>query len=127
MQEKTFREVIATIKEGEVWESENKEIRCFANGIKITHIEKGRCTPSMYMPSYNKYKLKRKEYTFEEAFKAYEEGKEIESIESGLELRKIEFGVEYRFKVVNEKWELLENDDATLTINEIRGKWYINN
>lgn len=81
---------------------------------------------SITIPLNDIVTLQRKEYSFNEAFKAYEEGKEIESIESGLELRKIEVSVEYRFKTINEKWELLDNDATALTINEIRCKWYIN-
>ena len=39
--EKTFREVIADIKEGEVWECRSKYIQRFADGIQIYHKEKG--------------------------------------------------------------------------------------
>lgn len=121
MQEKTFREVIADIKEGEIWESVNKEIRCYPNGIKISHIKKGRCTPAMYMESDNKYKLKRKEYTFEEAFKAYEEGKIIESCYSQFKYKRAN-GVDLYSRTENNWYE--ENN---FEIDEIRGKWYINN
>lgn len=124
--EKTFREVIADIKEGEVWENSYKEIRRYPGGIKILHKDKGRHTPAMYMADSHKFKLQRKEYTFEEAFKAYEEGKEIENILTGLKIK----------ASVREGWDILpiingelEEDvfSKTLSIEEVRTKWYINN
>ena len=75
MQEKTFREVIADIKEGEVWVNDTAPIsfiKLRPGGILDFNINVG-------INLKVKYKLQRKEYTFEEAFKAYEEGKEIQS------------------------------------------------
>lgn len=75
--EKTFREVIADIKEGEIWEGGNPSkirIRCSPQGIEISGLDNWG-----YIGKNVIFKLQRKEYTFEEAFKAYEEGKEIES------------------------------------------------
>ena len=117
-QQKTFREVIADIKEGEVWESRSKYIRRFTNAIQIYHKENGRSTPSMLMSNNDKFKLQRKEYTFEEAFKAYEEGKEIESCYSGVKYL-IQHGGSDCYSD-GRKTNLIE-------FNEIRGKWYINN
>lgn len=119
--EKTFREVIADIKEGEVWECRSKYIQRFADGIQIYHKEKGESTPSMLMRNNDKFKLQRKEYTFEEAFKAYEEGKEIESCYSQYKYKK-EGGLDLYSKTENE-WYGEDNFE----IDEIRGKWYINN
>lgn len=119
--EKTFREVIADIKEGEVWECRSKYIQRFADGIQIYHKEKGKSTPSMLMRNNDKFKLQRKEYTFEEAFKAYEEGKEIESCYSQYKHKK-EGGLDLYSKTENE-WYGEDNFE----IDEIRGKWYINN
>lgn len=119
--EKTFREVIADIKEGEVWECRSKYIQRFADGIQIYHKEKGKSTPSMLMRNNDKFKLQRKEYTFEEAFKAYEEGKEIESCYSQYKYKK-EGGLDLYSKTGNE-WYGEDNFE----IDEIRGKWYINN
>ena len=67
------------------------------------------------------FKLKRKEYTFEEAFKAYEKGKEIESCYSQYKYKK-EGGLDLYSKTENE-WYGEDNFE----IDEIRGKWYINN
>lgn len=105
--EKTFREVIADIKEGEVWESRSKYIRRFNDGIQIYHKENGKATPSMLMADNDKFKLQRKQYTFEEAFKAYEEGKEIQSISSDKIYQK--------------------ERDYLFASYEISKKWYINN
>lgn len=120
MKELTFKEVIANIKEGEVWDSENNScdirIERGQTGISIRDF-KGNAL--VWFSDRFKFKLKRKEYTFEEAFKAYEEGNEIESIS-------------YRYKKINEQdkyysklaKEWIEND--TFGVDEIKGKWYIN-
>lgn len=102
--EKTFREVIADIKKGEVWECRSKYIQRFADGIQIYHKEKGKSTPSMLMRNNDKFKLQRKEYTFEEAFKAYEEGKEIESCFSGQKFRIYSWVDVFNAKEIKEKW-----------------------
>lgn len=110
MKELTFKEVIANIKEGEVWESNCKRIRCLKDGnLKIDNIPLRDFGPSVLINSINIYKLQRKEYTFEEAFKAYEEGKEIKS-SKGISYKK-DYETEY---------------DEAISMDEIRGKWYIN-
>lgn len=124
--ERTFREVIADIKEGEVWECRSKYIQRFADGIQIYHKEKGKSTPSMLMRNNDKFKLQRKEYTFEEAFKAYEEGKEIESCIKNFKIKKLNNKPHYIYKHMSE-WDYINNDDACFSIDEIQGKWYINN
>ena len=122
--EKTFREVIADIKEGEVWVQTEEgyvteRIYCIDGGIYLT-LKQSRSS----FGTSGKYKLERKEYTFEEAFKAYEEGKEIES--KYYKYRKIN-GID-SFKLVRSKenkWRECE-DGFELHLDEIRGKWYIN-
>lgn len=117
--ELTFKEVIANIKENEVWKSEFKSIQK-RNGIITIENLKGSSNIFAFNDSI-KYKLQRKEYTFEEAFKAFMEGKRVESCENvtyKINNNKDNSywmnGVEYYF------------DDTMLSINEIRGKWYIN-
>ena len=79
--EKTFREVIRDIKEGEVWERYTRDA-----SIKIK-LEDGFImmwkNGDLIFTFGNKYKFKtnKEEHTFEEAFKAYEEGKEINKME----------------------------------------------
>ena len=123
MKEKTFREVIATIKLGEVWESEEKIIRLMnTNDIVITFKDRDRRINSMGFASGTLYHLQRKEYTFEEAFKAYEEGKEIESCYTGTKYKFEKLIYFYKRKNV-EDWQL----HGEMQLNEIRRKWYINN
>jgi len=71
-----------------------------------------------------KLKEYRKEYTFVEAFKAFEEGKEVENCE------------ECRFKLIDKDNTLIidyagdemeySNKTELFSVKEIRGKWYIN-
>lgn len=128
MKELTFKEVIANIKEGEVWECTRKNARVkkirmnndllvFDYGDTITEKQSA-------IRGTDTFKLQRKEYTFEEAFKAYEEGKEIESCE------------ECRFKLIDKDNTLIidfagdemkySNKTELFSVKEIRGKWYIN-
>lgn len=114
-QEKTFREVIADIKEGEVWECGHILITKSNDGIEL----KGMSSYSSYFTDDNKiFKLQRKEYTFEEAFKAYEDGKEIESCYSGDK---------YMIQHGGSDCYADGSKTGTIGFNEIRGKWYINN
>ncbi|MDU2266150.1 MAG: hypothetical protein E6583_07475 [Clostridium sp.] len=115
MQEKTFREVIADIKEGEVWECGHILITKSNDGIEL----KGMSSYSSYFTDDNKiFKPQRKEYTFEEAFKAYEDGKEIESCYSGDK---------YMIQHGGSDCYADGSKTGTIGFNEIRGKWYINN
>lgn len=128
VQEKTFREVIADIKEGEVWESvqscfQLKEISCISGQINFKL--EGVCIDRDNNNSIctgagagQTFKLQRKQYTFAEAFKAYEEGKEIESCYSGV-----------TYKLQHGGSDCFGGGQKTSTIafSEIRGKWYINN
>lgn len=117
----TFREVIANIKEGEVWSSKSKTIEMYQGRILIG-MKNGKKLDS-YNICFSKnvmYSLKSKEYTFEEAFKAYEEGKEIESIHSGYRYKKVN-GVDL-YTRGGKEW--YEEDD--FEIDEIREAWYIN-
>lgn len=126
MKELTFIEVITNIKEGEVWESENNScdirIEKGQTGISIRDF-KGNAL--VWFSDRFKFKLKRKEYTFEEAFKAYEEGKEIESLIEGQKFKK-KCGEDYYFDFDKEKYVLLEWDRDIFTVTCIRNKWYIN-
>lgn len=87
--QKTFREVIATIKEGEIWESvqdcfQLKEISRMEGMINFrlegVFVEKDDNNVDIGEGRGQTFKLQRKEYSFKEAFKAYEEGKEIQKM-----------------------------------------------
>ena len=124
---KSFREVIADIKKGEVWEyqsnidlftirKEESEIEIFWSGSDCTGINFG---------ENEKFTLQRKKYTFTEAFKAYEEGKEIESCVDRCYRHKLRHGEAY-YKTNNIAWTNIGNDENIFSVNEIRGEWYIN-
>lgn len=120
--EKTFREVIADIKEGEVWE--NSHIRIYhveSNDNIVIEDREGDPRYRFTMISEVKFRLKRKEYSFNEAFKAYEEGKEIESCENGYKYLQNTFTYPG-----NEQWLCFRNSEQMFTTEAIRGKWYIN-
>lgn len=114
--ELTFKEVIANIKEGEVWESAYSIVSKLENRIDIE--VSGNCK-SIGIGDTVKFKLRRKEYTFEEAFKAYEEGKEIESVYSGCRYKKENGKDTFIFLADWSEFDHIE-------LQEIRSKWYIN-
>lgn len=132
IQEKTFREVIASIKEGEVWESvqfcfQLKEISCTSGQINFKlegiFIDGDNNNNIFTGPGAGQtFKLQRKECTFQEAFKAYEEGKEIESCFTGTKYKFEKLIYFYKRKNI-EDWQ----PNGEMQLNEIRSKWYINN
>lgn len=125
MQEKTFREVIADIKEREVWicEKFNRKIIKGDDGVIEIRKLNDETFDNISGLIFNdeKYKLQRQQYSFEESFKAYEEGKEIESCYSQYKYKK-EGGLDLYSKTENEWY-----GEDSFEIDEIRGKWYINN
>ncbi|MCI6692527.1 MAG: hypothetical protein MR510_08630 [Clostridium sp.] len=121
MKELTFTEVIANIKEGQVWESYYVAIYKKNGGISISFKE-GKSYSMHTFSCSTKYKLQRKKYTFQEAFKAYEEGEEIESDFNCYKYKKIN-RIDMRLKYMGEEWE--ENFGG-FDMLEIRGVWYIN-
>ena len=120
--EKTFKEVIEDIKEKEVWEDKNFVLTLgYDEKIKITHKEGFDNCVAIYIDINGKFKLKREEFTFTEAFKAYEEGKEIESLESRYKYKQNEM-----FCNSTGVWYDFYDHNGIFSLKEIRGKWYIN-
>ena len=120
--EKTFREVITDIKEGEVWESENTLTQIYTrNDVLIIDFKEEVTTEIVKIPADAKFRLKRKEYSFNEAFKAYEEGEVVES-EDGFIYKKIN-GQDCVCSDEARDWV---KNDGGFSVKEIRGKWYIN-
>ena len=115
MNELTLREVIANIKEGEVWK--NASLARNLQEVKFVFTDTNR--KSFSICNDDTFILQRKGYIFEEAFKAYQEGKEIES-------------KSYRYKIINEQDKYYSKlakgwiDNDTFDMDEIKGKWYIN-
>lgn len=114
MRELSFKEIIANIKKGEVWENkENRVSRIYLNKdgkLMLEGDDAFSINDSTCIDLNSKYTLQRKQYykyyTFEEAFKAYDEGRIIESCESGCKYSKDCYGL--------------------IDFKEIKGKWYIN-
>lgn len=103
MKELTFKEVIANIKEGEVWESTIRTVSLINGAINIERKNKIE-TYYIYIKESELFKLQRKEYTFQEAFKAYKEGRIPESAING---------------------QILDSH-SRIDMRIIEGKWYIN-
>lgn len=124
--EKTFQEVIRDIKEGEVYT--NGDIEIVKNKYTVDINFKEEIVGYGFSNDYKQFKLKRKEYTFQEAFAAYEKGKEIQSAVTGIKCQKRRLPYETEVKDycyysddLKEFAELKE-----FTISEIKGLWYIN-
>lgn len=130
MKELTFREVIANIKEGEVWESKMLEIYLDnkTSELVLKHKTNYFNCREIGIKKEKKFKLKRPQYTFQEAFKAFEEGKEIESCESGFKFEIYEI-YEDVTKVKREGYKTIYEYKMVkiFSTEEIKGKWYINN
>lgn len=103
VKERTFKEVIANIKEGEVWESTIRTVSLINGAINIERKNKIE-TYYIYIKESELFKLQRKEYTFQEAFKAYKEGRIPESAING---------------------QILDSH-SRIDMRIIEGKWYIN-
>ena len=133
MKELTFREVIANIKEGEVWERVDDEY--ISNRIELKNGQlnqynfwNGKMDLTLkeagLILDKTLYKLKRPQYTFQEAFKAFEEGKEIESCENGFKFKIYEDTVRIKGGCYKVLYECLKV--KIFSIEEILGGWYIN-
>lgn len=133
MKELTFREVIANIKEGEVWERVDDEY--ISNRIELKNGQLNQYNfwngkmdfaskEAGLILDKTLYKLKRPQYTFQEAFKAFEEGKEIESCESGFKFKRYEDTVRIKGGCYKVLYECLKV--KIFSIEEILGGWYIN-
>lgn len=128
MKELTFREVIANIKDGEIWENAStiknlKEINRKGRLINFVFTDTDR--KSFAICNDDTFILQRKKYSFTEAFKAYEEGKEIECCYGGQILKK-ENEKDYCFDYEKGKYVPLSFDETFFDITNIRSEWYIN-
>lgn len=130
MKELKSLEVMANIEEGQAYKCTRKNARVKAikrkiidNKDVIEFLVAGKCGYSSFAIEVDDtFTLHRKEYTFQEAFKVYEEGKEIESDFNYYKYKKIN-GKDMRLKYMGEEWE--ENFGG-FDMLEIRGAWYIN-
>lgn len=126
--EKTFQEVISTIKDGETWVNKYKYRR-------LTKIQ--RLYDNIIFKFDNEYPdigvnlndifiMERKKYAFGDAMKALKEGKEIESCHSGTKYITSPNRNEnvFYFDTGYNKWI---EELHMFSHNEIFGDWYINN
>lgn len=121
--EKTFREVIADIKEGETWECLGAKITKDSDSIQML----GFGHNTIFMDSSRIFNLQRKEYTFEEAFNSKGIAKEIESLVSGIKYKKYDENTMMFKDRDMDDFAGISNDNAIFSIDEIQGKWFINN
>ena len=127
MNKKTLREVIVTIKDDEVWENKTEFIkRIYLDKFgqlvfeyKHHAIDRRVC---ILKDLDIVYTLKSKKVAFIEAFKAYEEGKEIESTKSRNKYQIIDGTDKYSLFGSKD----IENYCEFFTLEEIRGEWFIN-
>lgn len=129
MKELKSLEVIANIEEGQAYKCTRKNARVKAikrktvdNKDVIEFLVAEKCGYSSFAIEVDDiFTLHRKEYTFQEAFKAYEEGKEIESVYSGCRYKKEKGKGKDTFMYLADWMEF-----DSIELEEIRGKWYIN-
>lgn len=120
IKELTFKEVVAKIKEGETWESTNYIIKCSHRVISI-ETKNGEVFNGIAFCDDILFTLQRKQYSFEEAFKCFEKGREIESVVS-KKCFKIRDSVSVY--IAKDKTINTVNDEIRLfTHNEIRSLW----
>ena len=126
MYKKTFKEVIADIKPGEVWQSKRNrlsEIYLSESGYTIFKVDDFSLSSNrrVCVDGNDYYELKRNKYTFTEAFKAYEEGKEIESVVTKDRYIKID-GEDMYYSELNK--DFINGCDC-FEMKEIRGEWFV--
>lgn len=122
---KTFREIIANIKENEVWENKDARVkRIYINDYGNLTFEGENYTFSMNYSTCigldDVYELKIIGCPFEKAFREYEQGKVIGS----------NYG--YRYKKIGDKDYVYDKDlnqwvenEESFTITEIREEWFV--
>lgn len=105
---KSFIEVIDDIREGEVWECKSCSIEKSCDSIYLDGIGYN----AVFTDDYKGFKLKKKKYSFKEAFEAFEkdENNVIQSCVTGMEY--------------SQSYDYIK---CHIKIEEIRGKWCIYN
>lgn len=126
MKELTFKEIIANIKEGEVWENKkNRVVRIYINeegNITLEGDDYGfSINYSTCVDPNSIYKLKRKEYTFEEALKICQND-EKKTMESSI--------TRYVYKIYKKGFFCFDSDlkcwvCSQINYEEVVNKWYI--
>lgn len=124
--EKTFQEIINTIKEGEVWVNKCKDRRLtkIEKSSNVIHFKFNGEFEKIGVMLDDIFVLDKKKYTFEEAMKALKKGDIIESCCSGKNyaMSPRDETVKYFDTECNE-WL---TEYHMFSPNEIFGDWYIN-
>lgn len=122
--EKTFIEVINTIKEGETWinKYDDRRLAKIEKSSNVIHFKFNGEFEKIGVMLDDIFVLDKKKYTFEEAIKALKERKEIESCYSEMKYINRNENV-YFFDTEYNKW----NECSMFSLKEIFGDWYINN
>ncbi len=121
----TFKEIVnrEIAKEYEDWIGDNMEIRKYKDGSIEIEDECPSCV--MSITNNELFALVKEEVSLNEALEALEEGKEIESVASGFKYCKVE-GIINVLNSVNCVIDAYSESTAWFRIDEIKGKWYIN-
>ena len=108
---RTFKSLMSEgVEEGETWVWKCIEIRGLNNGISIN-------IASYDIPYDAIFTLVRKEFEFDEAINSFKDGIEIESVETGRK---------YKLECKDSRYLSDGTKIFIVSLEEIRGKWYIN-
>lgn len=123
--EKTYKEVIKDIKPGEVWVGTHYKMYINKdNGALIIKRIDDTIIDGYAVALKGLFKLQQKEYSLMEALDALEQGKEIQSTVGGkYKYKKINDKYAY-YSCSSEKW--FTDVETTMSMEEIIGKWHIN-
>lgn len=126
--EKTFTELAIRMKditEQEIWENKdiNRMIMLRNDDIYVRNLDGSKYNDiyGILFSNNIKYTLQRKQYIFPEVFESLEEGNEIESCESGHRFKMVKGELKF-CSDISKEWHITN----TFRVEEIYGKWYIN-
>lgn len=108
---KTFKSLMGEgVKEGEIWVWRDVKIVGLEKGIKIN-------VTNHYIPYDAEFTLVKKEFEFDEVINSFKDGIEIESAVTGRK---------YKLECKNSRYLSDGTKILIVSLEEIRGKWYIN-
>lgn len=126
--EKTFQEVMNTIKEGETWinKYDDRRLAKIEKSSNVIHFKFNGEFEKIGVMLDDIFVLGKKKYTSEEAMKALKEGKEIESCASKTRYKISPNGKNYvsYYDTEYNQWLI---EFRMFECTEIFGEWYINN
>lgn len=125
---KTFKEVISSIRKGEVWESSTMRVGCAGeqDNIYVENIDDTKMNRFTVLGS-TVFRLVRTKYTTAQALIAYNEGKEIQNCKSGIIIRRED--PTNTSSIVQDSGEerVFSNSDIRFTLNTLlEDSWFIN-